>query len=876
MPSGLKFHKLDLHIHTCGSYDFPNRDKCTAEDFVKEALNKGLDGIAVTDHDTGSWIDKIKDAAKGTKLIIFPGVEITCEGGKEGIHVIALFDPSKGSNTISGLLEGLGIPSEKHGTTGALVAEKIGVIGVIEEVDKRGGIAIPAHVNSTKGVLEEMRGQQRTRIIKCKKLLAVEATDFKKAEGKRTVDFMNGKDQTYKRKLAVYQASDSHSLNEIGLRCAYFKMEQVNLDGLRQCFIDPDVRIKQDFEFFSTAFQFVKSISIRSGFLENQTVNFHSGLNSIIGAKGAGKSLIIEFLRFALNQEPKHSSIADDHISKLQTRLGEYGEVEVRLQDETGREFTIQRIFRELDHSPYGDDIPFDPAQIFPILFLSQNEIIKIAEKEELQLEFIDRFFDFHAYKSEILDLEHQLEELDKKMAEGLRAYSEVDELSTKIVNLKLELEKLDKALAHPIFENFKKLETKENVLQEQNHYLSSLLESVTLAKDQILARASPEIPEELVKDPALLRNRDLIEKANSYLANQFSLLIEEIKKEQQSAASEYSRWFKTLQDGKLDYGNYIKKMGSDFQGLALQRDRVNRQLIDLKRQNDIASKKKNSLKSVSDQRNILLDQLENVYKQYTQERREKCNKFQIDSLLKLKLQILDSSNVDEFRTRLLSLKRGSYVREDDILQICKNVNPREFVLTLLRYDTRKETKRLEDLTKAASIEMRRMQVLADWLLSSIEYEELLALQYKAYPQDRPDIQYNIGDGHYQPLANVSVGQKCTAMLIMALSDGTMPIVIDQPEDSLDIRSIWEDMCIKLRLGKEKRQFIFTTHNSSLAVASDTDCFSIIEGTATNGKVVHSGSMDHDPMSDEVLKYLEGGKDTYHLKLAKYDLRENN
>ena len=97
-----------------------------------------------------------------------------------------------------------------------------------------------------------------------------------------------------------------------------------------------------------------------------------------------------------------------------------------------------------------------------------------------------------------------------------------------------------------------------------------------------------------------------------------------------------------------------------------------------------------------------------------------------------------------------------------------------------------------------------------------------------------------------------------------------MPIIIDQPEDSLDIRSIWDDMCQKLRAGKEKRQFIFTTHNSSLAVASDTDCYLILEGSASQGKVVHIGSMDHQPVNGEVLKYLEGGLNTYNLKYAKY------
>jgi hypothetical protein len=79
-------------------------------------------------------------------------------------------------------------------------------------------------------------------------------------------------------------------------------------------------------------------------------------------------------------------------------------------------------------------------------------------------------------------------------------------------------------------------------------------------------------------------------------------------------------------------------------------------------------------------------------------------------------------------------------------------------------------------------------------------------------------------------------------------------------------------MCKALRAGKERRQFIFTTHNASLAVASDSDKFLVMEGDADRGRVVFSGSMDHGPVSDEVLRYLEGGPETYQMKYRKYDV----
>ena len=154
-------------------------------------------------------------------------------------------------------------------------------------------------------------------------------------------------------------------------------------------------------------------------------------------------------------------------------------------------------------------------------------------------------------------------------------------------------------------------------------------------------------------------------------------------------------------------------------------------------------------------------------------------------------------------------------------------------------------------------------------MLGDLSYEEILSLVYSSIPHDVPVIKYKVGL-EYKELRELSVGQKAVALLIIALSDGVFPIVVDQPEDSLDLRSIWDDVCQKLRTSKEWRQFIFTTHNSSVAVASDSDKFTILESGATQAKVVLSGSMNRKDVREQVIAYLEGGSDTYDMKRQKY------
>ena len=240
-----------------------------------------------------------------------------------------------------------------------------------------------------------------------------------------------------------------------------------------------------------------------------------------------------------------------------------------------------------------------------------------------------------------------------------------------------------------------------------------------------------------------------------------------------------------------------------------------------------------------------------------------------------------ESTNRDEFKKSLLSLKKGSYLRDIEIEQLCTHILPKDFILEILRYDTqrqdepKKSVAHLKNIAEQTGISVDTVKNLADHLLNEISYEELLVLQYKAIPTDTPDIKYNVGNeaqSDFVPLRKLSTGQKCTTMLILSLSQGKMPVIIDQPEDSLDIRAIWEDMCTKLRFGKDERQFIFTTHNSSVAVASDSDKFMILEATSTKGEIVMCGAIDNPLLKKEVIQYLEGGKGTYGLKYRKYNI----
>jgi len=195
----------------------------------------------------------------------------------------------------------------------------------------------------------------------------------------------------------------------------------------------------------------------------------------------------------------------------------------------------------------------------------------------------------------------------------------------------------------------------------------------------------------------------------------------------------------------------------------------------------------------------------------------------------------------------------------------------------LLRYDLSHDPNDLAAIAAASKLPLARVAALAEFLLgpdSDVGYEALLEFQYAVTPTDRPAIAFRLDDGSFSPLDELSTGQKCTALLVMALCEGNAPIIVDQPEDSLDIRSIWDDMCLRLRVSKSGRQFIFTTHNSSLAVASDSDKFVVLAADARHADAVLTGAIDSEEVRKEVIQLLEGGTATYFLKQRKYNISD--
>ena len=116
----------------------------------------------------------------------------------------------------------------------------------------------------------------------------------------------------------------------------------------------------------------------------------------------------------------------------------------------------------------------------------------------------------------------------------------------------------------------------------------------------------------------------------------------------------------------------------------------------------------------------------------------------------------------------------------------------------------------------------------------------------------------------------VSPGQKATAMLSLALVTGTHPLIIDQPEDDLDNRYIYDQVVRQLAEVANRRQIIVATHNPNIPILGDAEMILALDATVDQSNVVASGAIDEPSVADAARQILEGGDKAFQDRARRY------
>ncbi len=876
---GLRYKKTDLHVHTPASACFYKEDQgITPEEFVDHAIAQGIEVMAITDHNSGEWIDKIKEATIGKDITIFPGVEISVD---DGFHIIGIFDIDKDSNHVNNLLlSGLGYKLEELGSD----IGKKDAFTVINKIIEFEGIPVIAHIDGSVGPFEKLSKQSR----KLKSLL--DSKQYIAVETKIGLLPDLFKENQIKREPVCYKASDNpapenykkHSHRGLGKKYTYFKFDkQTNLDSLKQCFIDPEVRINLNEVIEKNNHPFIKGISVSGGFLNSQKAFFHTGLNSIIGGKGTGKSLLFEYIRFALSSNSYFDSIKQDSLSKIGKQLKDGGEIKLIVSIGNEDYQIIKKLEKvHLDKHKkvvYIDDStecinlsnnePFtgDIKTIFPLLAYSQTEILSITEDDNAILELLDQFIDFSELNSNLDILKGELEDINSKFVEAHNAKKSKIALEKNLETKKEELKIIKKQIESLTSKDFQEIKKQKELIEKQikqtdqvkKHLQSKYIQKIIdLEKTWTDSEKSHKDLNEQIQNEILNFENEVInkfQKLNTEITAKYTKLIKTLSDEEEKLLKE-----QTLIKAKYEKLEENTKQMKDFEA----KEKASIQVRDnLQSSLTLVTTEAQNYESYKKIRDEKRKNLYKLHKENFQKRNDLYKEITKISNTKLKLNLEQAVNKDDFIEKLINLLQGSNIRKEFILKVLQKLTIADFINFILE----KNVHALNDISAGETADK-----LINYIWDENKIKDLLNLEHNYFPIDKPKIEYNKSKKgkKYADLSELSVGQKCNALLIIALLKGEKPVIIDQPEDALDITSVWEDVSQNLRKNKNNRQFILTTHNNCVAVASDTDNFINITASDSNGYISQSGGVESS--IDEIIKHLEGGIDSYKLRNQKY------
>jgi DNA repair exonuclease SbcCD ATPase subunit len=142
----------------------------------------------------------------------------------------------------------------------------------------------------------------------------------------------------------------------------------------------------------------ITSVSVTGGFLDGAKFDLCDGLNCFIGARGTGKTTVLELVRYALNALPSR----EDQIlerrrleSLIERNLGG-GRIDVAVETEQGLSYVVSRSTQEdpLIKKDDGRIVEWDTGagSFFRADIFSQNEVESIADRATSQLTLLDNF----------------------------------------------------------------------------------------------------------------------------------------------------------------------------------------------------------------------------------------------------------------------------------------------------------------------------------------------------------------------------------------------------------------------------------------------------------------------------------------------------
>lgn len=921
-----------------------------AEALVKDCRKKKINAIAITDHhDLCLWkvVSEAANAELDTdgnpllnseKLTVFPGIELTLSAPP--CQALLIFDPDLEEENLQVVWGALGVTPTPHGDAKTTQIQPLSIDLKLSDISNRLDClrTNPTETNPNKYeflkrrfiLLPNVKAGGHKPIIRdgfhshfasmpCVGGYIEGILYSQLPQGNR--DKIEGKIEQWGRKrLGVFQTSDCRTATEqngifdftsLGDWPTWVKWTQPSVEALRQACLASGSRISHT----EPALPLLQIIGVQlsdSLFLGPVDIGLNPQFNAFIGGRGTGKSSLLEYIRWALGDDPlplrddvelpnfqrRRRSLIDDTLKSKGASVVVYykkNEVIYKIERKTADKDNCATV-----STGEGNEDRVQLEQIrkeFPIVSYAQKQLSCVGTlPEEITRLITDPIKERLSNLDETIlnDLLPQLREQRQLEIRLQNLDVAIDAAKRRVVTKREQVQALQTQLKElspeqrRVVDAHDALAEQQKVLERIHEQADTVSEILERAKKQLQALDRSKIDISLPNQAHVIAlEKDLSEliqeaqaqvqtildkhKSGSWVKPQHKTSLEEIARTFEEHQKLYNAYVEEASKNQQQF-DAIKKLNAEISEAESLMSASQMEQASLKAIFDSFGDRpwQSLLKAVFNRGSIIEEQCTTVTAQASGQFRAELHlcgdgRAAADSLSSL----IQGRNIRDSDSKIQSLV-NLVVNDGSPVQKWQAVVTELFDLVASKEETSMPA---TPLLSAASFTTANLEAIRTTCTS----EAVEAIRYLNFP-DRITFSFKMGtnaggEPNYIPFNSASPGQQATCLLRTLLAQKGAPLLIDQPEEDLDNEQI-QILSEKLAETKHNRQLLFVSHNANIVVNGDAElvaCFGYAADSGnTRGVIDPLGSIDCKPVREAITKVMEGGKVAFEMRRSKY------
>ena len=609
----------------------------------------------------------------------------------------------------------------------------------------------------------------------------------------------------------------------------------------------------------------IERLQIEGGFLDGFDVKFADGLNVLIGARGTGKTSVIELIRFALAAR-NHTREAGVRSAEHANAVLEDGSVTVEMADVLDT-VTVTR-------AP-GEDAPQASGEYDKPLVFSQTEIESLGLSEGGRLRLLDSFVSGSTkFASEeaaaVAAIRSAFKEITAAEADRANHASGLDGIAALNERIKsLEQQELQYRASSV------DLASKQKQLAGIDELISaSTVREGVLERFAGSAQGWAEALANLVGDDFGAEEWDPLDGDDPLdgLRPDYTKLVLEVQslgRHFDTLADKATNEREKLAKGRIVIEGQARSVRAEVEQSVAGAGTVSRQLsqartevAQLMSRRKLVEERDQRLSQLRARRDERIKALDSVRSERSTRRETVAKSLSKALSPQIRVTVERYGQYAEYSKALTEALRGSGLRYTDLVaSLTQSVSPQE----LIRFIDSKDFVSLADIASIPSDRAARLlghlreNGAADIVVASIE----------------DNVRMSLLDGvDYKDIENLSAGQRCTVILSIVLQHTSRTLIIDQPEDHLDNAYIATTVIKAIRNRKAHGQLIISTYNANIPVLGGADLVIEMSSDGRNGFVQVCEQLTSPKAVDAITNVMEGGREAFANRAAFYDEHE--